>query len=71
MDTETGRCWRCGKKLRQAALLGCEQCGGLPAYCSRSCQQQDKARHKAVECKMYGPKACALCGKEGKIKEVS
>ncbi|XP_038063849.1 uncharacterized protein LOC119734421 [Patiria miniata] len=66
MDVKPGNCWRCMKPLPEGPVT----CGRCPQakYCSDQCQRQDRVRHGAVECQMFGPKSCSYCKKTGEMK---
>ncbi|XP_038063841.1 uncharacterized protein LOC119734416 [Patiria miniata] len=67
MDVKPGNCWRCMKPLPES-LVTCGRCPQAK-YCSDQCQEQDRVRHGAVECQMFGPKSCSYCKKTGEMKQ--
>ncbi|XP_071800600.1 uncharacterized protein [Asterias amurensis] len=69
MDVQHGHCWRCEKQLPKCSVQ-CPECP-LAKYCTRSCLDRDTARHKSVECQVFGKKKCSECGKTGVVKECS
>ncbi|XP_022082385.1 uncharacterized protein LOC110974811 [Acanthaster planci] len=69
MDVSPGHCWRCERILPRRSVP-CSQCP-TAKYCSASCRDEDSARHRAVECELFGKKRCSACGKLGKTLECS
>ncbi|XP_022082386.1 uncharacterized protein LOC110974812 [Acanthaster planci] len=69
MDVSPGHCWRC-ERIPARHSVPCSRCP-TAKYCSASCRDEDGARHRAVECELFGEKRCSACGKLGKTHECS
>ncbi|XP_071801504.1 uncharacterized protein [Asterias amurensis] len=66
MDVQCGHCWRCKDQLEQT--IHCPDCK-MAEYCSPTCEERDRARHRSRECPLFGTRSCNNCNKKGKMKE--
>ncbi|XP_071801502.1 uncharacterized protein [Asterias amurensis] len=66
MDVQCGHCWRCEDQLEQT--IHCPDCK-MAEYCSSTCEERDRARHRSRECPLFGTRSCNKCNKKGTMKE--
>ncbi|XP_033646970.1 uncharacterized protein LOC117306596 isoform X1 [Asterias rubens] len=66
MDVQRGHCWRCKVKLEQT--IHCPDCK-MAEYCSSTCENRDRVRHRSRECPLFGTRSCNKCNKKGTMKE--